>query len=332
MRAGEVDVLCVGETMASLVPAARSRLETATTLMLHAAGAESNVAMCLAALGHRTAWGSMLGDDPLGRRLLSLIREAGVDVSLVGIDPRAPTGVMFKDSEPGASSVYYYRRGSAAAGMGADTVPDLKSVRPNVVHMSGVTVALSASCAELVRRVVVEREVGEASVSFDVNHRARLWSAADAAPILLDLARAADIVFVGLDEAAALWGTSSAEQVRGLLPQAPTLVVKDAAVGATAFVGSAVYFALSPRVRVLEHVGAGDAFAAGWLAGVIRGLRPVQRLRLAHVAAAAALASVGDQGTLPAPAEIDRLLALDDEQWRRLVLGANPESLAGRRR
>lgn len=329
MTNGKMDLLCLGETMASLSPTDRPRLEDATRLVLYAAGAESNVAMCVAGLGHRAAWVSVLGDDPLGRRLLSLIREAGVDVSLVRVDPHAPTGVMFKDPEPAASSVYYYRRDSAAAGMGPDTFPNLGSVSPKVVHVSGVTPALSASCADLVWHIVVERTLGDASVSFDVNHRRRLWSTADAAPILLDLARAADIVFVGLDEAESLWGANSAPHVRRLLRKVPTLVVKDAARGATVFVGSAVHFEPSPRVRIREHVGAGDAFAAGWLAGMVRGLPPAQQLRLAHVAAASALASVGDQGALLAQPDIDRLLALDDQQWRRLVLGAPTEPLAG---
>lgn len=329
MTVGGTDVLCLGETMAAVTPAGAARLEEATGLILNAAGAESNVAMCLAALGQRAAWVSLLGDDPLGRRVLTLVGAAGVDVSRVSVVAGAPTGVMFKDPEPGASTVYYYRSSSAASGMGVGTVPALLSVAPRIVHLTGITPALSSSCAELVRRIVIERDLGAATVSFDVNFRPGLWPAAVAAPLLLELARAADMVFVGHDEARTLWGTTSADEVRAELPRVPVLVVKDAGVGATEFTQSAAHFEPSPRVRVVEHVGAGDSFAAGWLAGVIRGLKPARRLRLAHLAAAAALTSVADQGTLPTQSEIDRALALDDRDWSRLMLPAPTERVAG---
>jgi 2-dehydro-3-deoxygluconokinase len=172
-----------------------------------------------------------------------------------------------------------------------------------------VTPALSASCADLVKAVVLDRELESATVSFDVNFRSGLWAAPDAAPRLLELAGAADITFVGLDEAEALWGCSSAEAVRALLPRPRVLLVKDGAVGATAFASAATVFVPSQEVRVVEPVGAGDSFAAGWLAAELRGLSPELGLRLAHLVASAALQSVGDLGHPPTEAQIQRALS-----------------------
>ena len=306
-----VDVLCVGETMVALAPADGSRAETAATFVAHPAGAESNVAMALAGLGHRAAWASRLGADPLGRRVRAAVAAAGVDVELVELVEGRPTGLMVKDPTPAASDVMYYRKGSAATDLGPQDLPRLGAVGARYVHLSGVTPALSSSCAALVRAVVIDRALGPAKVSFDVNFRARLWSAADAAAPLLDLARAADVTFVGLDEAHALWDCTSAEEVQELIQGPRALLVKDGAVGATAFTSAATVFVPASQVDVLEPVGAGDSFAAGWLAGELRGLSPELALRLAHLVAGTALGSMGDLGPAPSAAEIERALSAE---------------------
>lgn len=313
------DVLCIGETMAAITPIGAG-IERADVFAVHPAGAESNVAHALAGLGHRAAWASVLGADPLGNRVLAAVRDGGVDVSLVRRNPDAPTGVMFKDPGAHETTVHYYRRHSAAASMGPELIAEFVALEPAIVHLSGVTSALSDSCAELVRRIVLDRAIGPALVAFDVNFRPRLWAGRDAATALLELARAADVVLVGRDEAALLWSTATADDVRALLPDVPTLLVKDAAIGATAYRGPERVFVESPRVPVVENVGAGDAFAAGWVSGRLRGLGPKSGLRLAHLSAGTVLRSVGDQAAAPPPAEIERMLALDDDDWRSLHL------------
>lgn len=324
-------VTCVGETMVMVTPAEVGRLEEAELFQLRPGGAESNVAVGLAALGHEASWASRLGDDPLGRRVLASLRSAGVDVSLVETDPGAPTGVYFKDPGAGGTTVHYYRRGSAASRLDVSWVRRLQARPSAIVHLTGITPALSDSCARFVEEVVLGRALGDRTVSLDVNYRPGLWSAADAAPVLARLAAAADIVFVGRDEAELLWGTRTARDVRGLLPGPSWLVVKDGPAAATAF----YYYSSSssphgsvavpaPRVRVVEPVGAGDAFAAGFLAGHLRGLDPVRRVRLGHLVAAASLGSTSDSGPLPAPGDIERLLDLGEHDWADLALPDTP--------
>ncbi|MFI6929543.1 sugar kinase [Streptomyces sp. NPDC050287] len=292
------DVVCVGETMAVLSPPDARPLAGQRTLALTVGGAESNVACSLAALGHRVAWLSRVGADPLGRRVLDDLTARGVDVSAVETDPERPTGVYFKDPAPDRTRTYYYRRDSAATLMGPELarLPLLRAAR--LLHLSGITPALSDSCAALTDALIAHRAAPDPLVSFDVNHRPALWRhrPADAAPVLLALARAADIVFVGRDEAETLWGTGTAAEVRGLLRPARVVVVKDAEHGATAYTrdGEETFLAAPPS-RIVERVGAGDAFAAGYLsATVLEGLGATEGLHRGHRLAAAALVTPDD--------------------------------------
>ncbi|MDT0343803.1 sugar kinase [Streptomyces litchfieldiae] len=309
-----IDAVCLGETMAQVTPEPGGRLDGRSAMTLRSAGAESNVAVNLARLGHRAAWCGRVGADPLGELVVGEVAAAGVDVSLVGRDERRPTGVYFKDPAPSGSSVYYYRAGSAAAAMGPETAASVVAARPRVVHLSGITPALSDGCRRLVEHLLLERPVSGAVVSFDVNHRPALWDG-PAGPELLRLARAADVVFVGLDEAARLWPVATAEEVRELIGAPVCLVVKDGGTEATSFDGETVAREPAPPVDIVEPVGAGDAFAAGWLSGLLRGLGHAARLRLGHLVAGAALGSTGDHAPLPDEEEIRRRIGVPPQQW-----------------
>ncbi|NEC49933.1 sugar kinase [Actinospica acidiphila] len=304
--------------MAALAPDPPEPLEDADRLRLAVAGAESNVAMYLAGHGMPAVWLSAVGDDPLGRRVLTAVSAAGVDVSYVRTDPHRPTGLMVKNPGPDGTRVHYYRSGSAASALGPELLVREPVTSARLLHFSGITPALSTSCRALMDRALEPSPARRPyAVSFDVNHRAALWPADVAAPVLRRLADEADIVFVGLDEAQELWGRYlNAAEVRGLLPGPRVVVVKDGARAATAFTsdGSATVPAL--RTRVVEPVGAGDAFAAGFLTGVLRGDTPARALRLGHITAASALRVTADHGPLPSPQETERLLGLPEEEWQ----------------
>lgn len=321
------EVVCIGETMAMVVPAQPEPLEVAGEVAIHTGGAESNVAMYLAGLGHSVSWLSRLGDDPLGRRVLADITSAGVGTSLVEIDPRAPTGVYFKDPRPEGTKVYYYRRGSAASLMTAAVLEPLLEAPPRVVHVSGITPVLSPGCSEMMDELFSSLEATGTLVSFDVNFRPALWGPEEAAPHLRELAQRAGVVFAGLDEAQILWGAGTPRELRKVLPAPPVLVVKDGATGATAFDAAGVegvagaaglageVFVPSLSVAISEPVGAGDAFAAGWLSGYLRGLPQTARLRLGHVLAGVALSSTADHQAPPAEELLAAALSADEAGW-----------------
>ncbi|MFF4981679.1 sugar kinase [Streptomyces sp. NPDC001046] len=327
-----VDVVALGESMVAFLPSRPGRLADVPSFDRGIGGAESNVACVLAAAGHSTRWVSAVGADGFGDHLVAEIGRYGVDVASVRRDPARPTGIYFRtagDRADDAHEVAYYRAGSAASAMSAATV-DLAAARAGrVLHLSGITAALSGTCLDLLWELT---EPGEQRplVSFDVNHRPGLWAEPAGARVLLDLARRADVVFVGADEALQAWGLRGPAAVRAALPEPDLVVVKLGADGAvalgrdTAGTGGADGTATpvpAPRVDVVAAVGAGDAFAAGFLSATLRALPVRDRLRHGHLTAAAALTAPGDLAAPPARDHADRLAALDDDAWGRLRLG-----------
>ncbi|MFI6439043.1 PfkB family carbohydrate kinase [Streptomyces sp. NPDC050759] len=246
-----VDVVALGESMVTFLPTRAGRLADVPSFDRSIGGAESNVACGLAAAGHTVRWVSRVGSDGFGDHLVETVAACGVDVSAVGRDSSRPTGVYFRtagDRATDAHEVAYYRAGSAASAMSVENV-DLASVRAaRVLHLSGITAALSEECLQLLRSLMAPGE-DRPLVSFDVNHRAGLWRDADGPRVLLELARGADIVFVGEDEAEEAWGISGGPSaIRAALPEPGVLVVKQGGVGATAFVSAAGRWGLvAPR-------------------------------------------------------------------------------------
>jgi len=310
---GSVDVLCLGETMALFVPAEPGPPDEVVTWTRTVGGAESNVASHLAVLGLRSSWVSAVGDDAFGRAVVSTIASFGVDVSGVLVDPARPTGMYIKESDAAGSPVRYYRRGSAASGLGPallDTLP-LDGVR--VVHTSGITPALSDSCLDLMRALVAAPRT--CTLSFDLNWRPGLWADRDPS-VLRELAAAADVVFVGSDEAGLMWGVESPLEIREFLSETHTLVVKQGAAGATVFEGAAdPVFEPALNVDVVEPVGAGDAFAAGFIFGTLSGWSARRRLRCGHLRAASSLLTHHDVGPSLPPAFVSRMLDASEAEW-----------------
>ncbi|MER5180244.1 sugar kinase [Streptomyces sp. NPDC002896] len=318
------DVVTLGESMVAFLPSHPGRLADVPSFDRAIGGAESNVACVLAALGHSARWVSRVGADGFGDHLVETIGAYGVDVTSVRRDPARPTGVYFRTASDRATDdheVAYYRAGSAASAMAVDSV-DLDALRAGrILHLSGITAALSEECLGLMRELTASRP-GRPIVSFDVNHRPGLWREADGPRVLLELARGADIVFVGDDEAREVWGLHGARAVREALPEPEIVVVKQGAEGATVFEQDGTVTSVPAlHVDVVAPVGAGDAFAAGFLSATLRGLPVRDRLRHGHLMAAAALTVPGDLGAPPARSHADRLAALDDDAWGTLRLG-----------
>ncbi|MFJ6834627.1 sugar kinase [Streptomyces sp. NPDC091209] len=399
---GTVDVVALGESMVTFLPTRAGRLADVPSFERGIGGAESNVACVLARAGHSARWVGRVGADGFGDHLVETIAAYGVDTSAVHRDPDRPTGVYFRtagDRATDAHEVAYYRAGSAASAMTAGNV-DLAAARSGrVLHLSGITAALSDGCLALMRELTAPRP-GRPLVSFDVNHRPGLWRDPEGPRVLLDLARGADIVFVGADEAREAWGLRGAHAIRAALPEPDVLVVKYGKDGAVVYDRNAdggttaaerasgtadgsegtaegasgtadgsegtaeragdtanrnegaaegakgaadgregaargaqddtrrpadaagtVTFVRALRVDVVAAVGAGDAFAAGFLSATLRGLPVRDRLRHGHLMAAAALTVPGDLAEPPARGHADRLAALDDRAWETLRLG-----------
>jgi 2-dehydro-3-deoxygluconokinase len=299
-----VDVLALGETMVLLLAQQSGPLREATTFSRHIAGAESNVAVGVCRLGGSAAFISRVGSDDFGRLIRMRLRGEGVDVAQVRVDSEAPTGVILRERrEFGPVDVVYYRRGSAASRLSPADLDPSVIARARYLVLSGITPALSESCRATVFAAAEMARAAGVSVVLDPNIRFKLWSADDARATLRDLVRLADVVLPGADEAELLTGLGEPRAAAAdLLRLGPRLViVKLGARGALALAddGVEVEAAGFPIPRVVDPVGAGDAFAAGFLTGQVRGMDLAASLALANRCGALAMTVPADQEGLP---------------------------------
>lgn len=308
-------LLTIGETMGVAVTEVGDPLRTARALRLSTAGAESTVAIGLSRLGHEAVWVGVVGEDELGARVRRDLAAEGVDTRFVRTDPDHPTGFMIRELRTAEyTRVSYYRGDSAGAQLApADIEAAMSAMSANpglgLVHLTGITPALSQSCAEAVRRAVELARGARIPVSFDVNYRSTLPGSAGAAAFVRELLPEIDVLFVGDDELALVCDEADAERAaRDLLARGPSeVVVKQGSNGALAVTADgAVAAHPALPVRVVDVIGAGDSFTAGYLAARFEGLAPDERLRWGTVAAACTVGTQGDWEGLPTRAELRR--------------------------
>jgi len=294
MEAGRAAaVLTVGETMALLDPLGDGELELGMPLTLRIAGAESNFAVFLARLGVGVRWVSRLGRDRFGDLVERTLAAEGVDVSFVRRDD-ARTGLFVKWRSGGRSHVAYYRAGSAASRLRPGDVPDEAFAAIRLVHLTGITMAISDGARELVLHVARRAKELGALVLFDPNFRSALPDTPRAAAARQrDILPYVDWYLCGREEAGLLWGEERIP-VRAVLRIGERGALVD---------GEEVP---PPRpAEVVDEVGAGDAFAAGFAFGLLRGWPPRDCAHAGNVLAAFALRGTGDWETAPRLAEIE---------------------------
>ncbi len=269
-------VVGIGETLIRLAPTGGETLESAAMCAVHVGGAESNVCMNLARLGVATAWISRLPVSPLGRRVAAAVRGAGVDTSGVAWAPEGRVGLMFVQpgTAPRAAEVIYYRRDSAFAGIDPEAVAWDRLAGAQVVHLTGITPALGERAHRLIERAIAEARRHGARVSFDVNYRATLWGPDAARETLEPLVHGLDIVFVNDRDARTVFGAEGdPEAVAAALRdrfRCEVLVLTLGAGGALAREARGSVRQAAHAVEIVDRIGRGDAFAAGFLYGTLR--------------------------------------------------------------
>jgi 2-dehydro-3-deoxygluconokinase len=303
-------LVTLGETMALLSSDQVGPLRHAGMLRLGVAGAESNVAIGVRRLGVPAAWTGRVGDDELGQLILRQLRAERVDVAAAKLDPAAPTGLMLKEQRTAElARVVYYRRGSAGSRLAPGDLDEDGVTRAGVLHLTGITPALSASARQAVHAAAELARGAGVPVSLDFNYRSALWSAAEAAAELRDLTAAAEVVFAGDDEAALVVDRQDPAGMAGALARLGPrhAVVKRGADGAVAVADGAVHRVQAVAVRAVDSVGAGDAFVAGYLAELLAGSAPARCLRTAAACGAFAVTAAGDWEGYPTRDELDLL-------------------------
>ncbi|GBF73973.1 hypothetical protein PA598K_02299 [Paenibacillus sp. 598K] len=302
MGGSSPDLITFGESMALFMPAEDHRtLERSPALQQGFGGAESNVAIGAARLGCSVGWFGRLGDDPFGAIITKTLRGEGVDVSRSQRVAGERTGLMFREQVAGRVAVHYYRQHSAASRMQPDDLDAAYIQGSKLLHVTGITTALSASCRESVLAAVqIARDAG-VKVCFDPNLRLKLWSLEEARSVLLPLSEQADYFLPGWDELKQLYDTEDEErilaQVKSL--RATTIIKGYGEQTLIAEQGEVTAVPFYPAETVVDTVGAGDGFCAGLLAGVLRGMSTEEAVRLASINGSLAVQSRGDWEALP---------------------------------
>ncbi|MFB7355825.1 sugar kinase [Streptomyces gardneri] len=303
------DVLTFGEALVTL--RAEQSIRNGGSLRMSVAGAEVNVAIGLARLGHAVRWVGCTSRDEFGALVLRTLRAENVDVRHAALAD-GPTGlVVFEPRIADLTRVSYRRSGSAGSRLAPTHVEASSDVRPRVVHLTGITAALGPGPLGAVRAAAEAAAASGATLCFDVNHRAKLWSREEAAAALRPLMGHVDILVASDDELAlaAPGGTTEDERVEALLEAGVReVVVKRGADGAQVFDASGAAVARPAlSVPVKDTVGAGDAFVAGYLSALLDGEPVERRLERGVALGAFAVASQGDWEGLPVRDELGLL-------------------------
>lgn len=299
-----MDLVTFGESMVVFNPQSNRPLRYVNTFEKTVGGAESNVATALAKLNHTVGWFSKLSNDEFGRYLISTIRGEGVDTSRVILDENNSTGIIFKEyyqrSNP---NVYYYRKNSAASTISPDDIDEEYIKSAKILHLTGITPALSESAREAVYKAIEIAKANDVLISFDPNVRLKLWTVDEAKKVLIDIANKADIIMPGLDEAELLLGITDKDEVCDyfLNKNAKIVVVKLGADGCYIKTKDQSYLAPGYDVSdmIVDTVGAGDGFAAGFLCGYLDNLSLKEIGEYANGMGAMATLSSGDMTGYP---------------------------------
>lgn len=306
------EVVTLGETMVCLNPLTRGPLRYVPLFQKSVAGAESNFAIGVARLGHSAGWISRIGDDEFGKYVVSFVRGEGVDTSRVKVDPNAPTGIYLKELwDQEDPRVYYYRAYSAASKLSPEDLDKEYIASARYLHLTGITPALSETCQATVKVAQsLARKYG-VTVSLDPNLRLKLWPIEKARSVVTELMAETDIFLPGLDEGRKLFDAWEPEKIAEIaLSLGPKLVVvklgKDGAYVATSEVRA---FVPGFRVeRVVDSIGAGDAFAAGFVVGLLKGYPIIKAVQLGNAAGARTVTVTGDIEGLPTWTEIQAFI------------------------
>ncbi len=307
------DLTTIGETMLRLSVPAGKRLELADSLEARPGGAESNVAALLARLGLRTAWCGALPESPLGRLVANHLRLAGVDLGGVAWSAEGRLGTYYVEfaAPPRPTQVIYDRADSCAARLSPDRVAWEHVLDTWLLHLTGITPALSAACRAIVAEAQVRARRAGIPISFDVNYRAKLWSPSDAAAALTPLIRGADLLFCSRADATRVFGLSGRDDAMvtalGERMEAGVTVMSIGEGGVVAWDGRELLHAPAVPATIIDRPGAGDALAAGVIYGWLHGDLALG-LRYGTLLAALALSQYGDM-VVTTRAEVESLLA-----------------------
>jgi len=272
-------------------------------------GDTSNVALASSKLGLSSAYLTRVGDDIFGQSFISLWREHRINTDFVQIDPERKTGLYFVSFQEGKHHMTYYRKDSAAAHILSEEF-DLSVLRAvKVLHLSGISLGISVEAQKFGISLMKAARQGGTRVSLDLNYRPALWGPAKARSVLEPLIREyVDILEITDDEMEQIgWGIEP-EALSSRLPGPSYYLVKQGERGASLQGPEGSCHVPAFPVPVMDTVGAGDAFDAGFLNAFLRGAPLLEAGRFASAVAALVCTGTGPLEKQPSRKEVETFL------------------------
>lgn len=316
-------VVTFGEIMLRLGPPGHQRIAQASQLEVHFGGAEANVAVAIAQLGGEAEFVTKLPANEIANRCLAELRRHRVATGAV-IRGGRRMGIYFVENGASqrAGQVIYDRAGSAFAEIERHEF-DWEKIfaTANWFHWSGITPAVSETARWIIADALRCAKKLGLTVSFDMNFRAKLWTAEQAAAVLSPLIPSVDVLVCGLDEARSVFRVEAGDAAqaatalrqkfglhRVLIPERRSESASRTSWSATLFSEGELWSSRVHEIEIIDRVGAGDALTGGLIFALLRGDPPQQALDFA-VAVGALKHTIPGDFNLVSLAEVEALAA-----------------------
>ncbi len=304
------EVVLFGEPMVLLIAEEDGELKDIANFRRKVAGAELNVCIGLNRLEHNPLFVTRLGKhDPFGDFIYETLENEKFDMSNVTMDDTRLTGFMLKSRvQDGDPEIFYYRKNSAASNI---TPSDLSNIDFNAikqVHLTGIACGVSDSCLLTAHVLASRAKAAGVFVSFDPNLRPSLWKDTETMVTCInDIAFKSDLVMPGVKEGEILTGKSTPEEIADFYIShgVKEVIVKVGPEGSYYKSADAEGYVPGVKVeKVVDTVGAGDAFACGVISGRLEGLSIDKYVKRGNIMGALQVQVEGDNEGLPTREEL----------------------------
>jgi len=307
-----MDIVGLGETMVAFDPDQTVKLRAVEAFHRFAGGAETNTLIGLQRLGFSTRWLSAIGDDEFGEFIISRVRGEGVDTSFIKKDPNNQTGIFFIERSvlEDCTSIYY-RDSSAYRYFKADDISESMFLGAKIFYFTGITPSLNKTCLEMLQKsITIAKKLG-IKIAMDTNLRLKLINIENAREILVPIIKDCKIVLPNEAEIKLLFPAQELDEIAEKLISSGVemLVVKKGANGAAAYTKNGkVETKAYTLEKILSSMGAGDAFNAGFLSGVLENLDIAECLKRGAATGAIATMSLDSYQMAPSMKELNSFI------------------------
>jgi len=305
-----IEIISYGEPLVSLYSPKDRSLTENLPLSRGWGGDTLDTTLALSKLGYSVAFLTRISNDEFGDNLTTLLRNTGSDTSLLQKDLNHSTGICFVSYKGEKHNFIYYRKNSAACFIDAEAI-NWELVRSaRVLHLSSISQGISRNALEVSFRLMEFARKHGLLVSYDINYRPPLWNRETARAVILHtISEYVDILQMTDEELLLLGWEADIDVFIRRLSRAPRLTaLKLGERGCLLLRGDERVEVGAFKVEVADTVGAGDAFDAGLIAGVLEGLELEELGLRANAVAALTCRDVGPLRAQPGRDDVDEFL------------------------